>query len=56
MILVPTHWIATNGRRLWPLQAGLKLYLDALGVEKQVKSDDDRRILCEYHEGTPMSG
>ncbi|MCC5032282.1 DUF4297 domain-containing protein [Streptomyces sp. WAC 00631] len=29
---------------------GLKLYLDALGSEKRIESDDDRRILCEYHE------
>ncbi|WP_225828238.1 DUF4297 domain-containing protein [Streptomyces naphthomycinicus] len=29
---------------------GLKLYLAALGADKQVKSEDDRRILCEYHE------
>ncbi|MGP3632009.1 hypothetical protein ACTU45_01320 [Streptomyces sp. 24-1644] len=29
---------------------GLQLYLDALGVNKRLSPDEDRRILCEYHE------
>ncbi|MFF5028554.1 hypothetical protein ACFY2J_30675 [Streptomyces collinus] len=29
---------------------GLQLYLDALGPEKRLRSDDSRRILCEYQE------
>ncbi|WP_159042624.1 hypothetical protein [Streptomyces curacoi] len=29
---------------------GLQLYLDALGPNKRLSDDEDRRILCEYHE------
>jgi hypothetical protein len=29
---------------------GLQLYLDALGANKRLSGDEDRRILCEYHE------
>lgn len=29
---------------------GLQLYLDALGPDKRLRSDDSRRILCEYQE------
>lgn len=29
---------------------GLQLYLDALGSGKRLGSDEDRRVLCEYHE------
>ncbi|MFI7406569.1 hypothetical protein ACIBW9_39925 [Streptomyces sp. NPDC049541] len=29
---------------------GLQLYLDALGPGKSLSEDEDRRVLCEYHE------
>ncbi|TFV32736.1 hypothetical protein E4K10_24555 [Streptomyces sp. T1317-0309] len=29
---------------------GLQLYLQALGTDKRLRDDEDRRILCEYHE------
>ncbi|MGW2033061.1 hypothetical protein [Streptomyces sp. NPDC001811] len=29
---------------------GLQMYLDALGPEKRLQSNEDRRVLCEYHE------
>ncbi|WP_159040777.1 hypothetical protein [Streptomyces sp. XY593] len=29
---------------------GLQLYLKSLGAEKRLRADEDRRILCEFHE------